>query len=111
MKKLLAIFAFVLIGMTTVQAQQNIPATVPDVPASFSASMMQEIGLNAQQAAAVNKILSVTQPAMETIENSNLNAVDKATKLNAYADREKLNMKKLLTAEQFVQYLELTGRI
>lgn len=108
MKNLLTIFAFVLLGTTALQAQNT---TDLNVPATLSESMMQEIGLTAQQAAAVTKILSVTQPAMETIENSNLNAVDKASKLNAYADREKLNMKKLLTAEQFVKYLELTGRI
>lgn len=111
MKKLIAIFTFVLIGITTVQAQESTPAAVPNVPAVFSDSMIQEIGLNTEQVASVNKILSVIQPAMETIRSSNLSAVDKATKLSKYADREKLNMKKILTAEQFVKYLELTNRI
>lgn len=111
MKKILTIFAFALLGMTATQAQNTSVTSSPDVPAAFTESMMQEIGLTAQQAASVTKILSVMQPAMETIENSNLNEIDKAAKLNAYADREKLNMKKILTAEQFIRYLELTGRI
>jgi len=107
MKKLIAIFAFVLLGMTYVQAQE----TELDVPAEFSETMIQELQLTPQQTASVNKILGVMKPAMENIANSNMSDADKTKKLNAYADREKLNMKNILTTEQFTQYLELTGRI
>lgn len=106
MKKLLAIFAFALLGMTYAQAQE-----IPSVPADLSQAIISELGLSAEQTASVNKILTLTQPAMETIKSSNLSAEDKSKKLKAYADREKLNMKNILTDTQFVNYLELTGRI
>jgi len=106
MKKLLAIFAFVLLGMTYAQAQQ-----LSDVPEKLSETMIQELELNEQQSASVTKILSVMQPAMYKIQVSDLDDTTKATKLMAYANREKLNMKNILTDAQFVKYLELTGRI
>lgn len=106
MKKLLAIVAFTFLGMVYAQAQQT-----QDVPTILSEEIIQELGLTSEQQASVTKILGVFQPAMEEIANSNLNATDKATKLNAYANREKLNMKSILTDTQFVKYLELTGRI
>jgi len=106
MKKLLAIVAFAFLGLGIAQAQET-----TDVPASLSEAMIQELGLSPEQETSVNKIISLFQPAMEQIESSNLNAADKATKLSAYADREKMNMKNILTDVQFVKYLELTGRI
>ncbi len=107
MKKLLAIFAFVLLGMTYAQAQE----TQLDVPSELTEAMVQELQLTPIQTESVNKFLLVIKPAMETVANSNLSDADKTKKLNAYADREKLNMKKILTDSQYVKYLELTGRI
>ena len=106
MKKLLAIVAFTFLGMVYAQAQET-----QDVPAILSEEIVQKLDLTSEQETAVTKILDVFQPAMEQIANSNLNATDKTTKLNMYADREQLNMKKILTDTQFVKYLELTGRI
>ncbi len=106
MKKLLAIVALAFLGMGYAQAQETL-----DVPGNLTETIIQELGLTAEQQASVTKIMSVFQPAMEQIENSNLNTTDKTAKLNAYADREKLNMKNILTDAQYVKYLELTGRI
>lgn len=106
MKKLLAIFAFVLLGMTYAQAQQ-----VSDVPESLTETMIKKLELNEEQLASVNKILSVMQPAMQSLKNSDLNNSDNMRKLMNYADREKLNMKNILTDVQFTKYLKFTGRI
>jgi hypothetical protein len=107
MKKLLAIFAFILLGLTYVQAQE----TTLDVPAELTETIIQKLELTPEQTATVNKIKSYMQPAMQRIADSNLSDADKTKKINAYADREKLNMKNILTEDQFAQYLELTGRI
>jgi uncharacterized iron-regulated protein len=106
MKKLLAIVAFAFLGMVYAQAQET-----PVVPADLTETMIQELELTAEQNGSISKILGIIQPAMENIRNSNLNETDKAAKLIAYANREKLNMKNILTDTQFVKYLELTGRI
>lgn len=106
MKKLIAIFAFVVLGMTYAQAQQ-----LSDVPEKLTETMIQELELNEQQTASVTKILSVMQPAMERLQVSDLDDAAKATKLMSYADREKANMKNILTETQFVKYMKLTGRL
>lgn len=106
MKKLLAIFAFTFLGMLYAQAQER-----PTVPSELTETIIQELGLTAEQNASVNKIILAYRPAMDTIKNSTLSPADKAKKLNAFAEREKLTMKNILTDAQFIKYLELTERI
>ncbi len=106
MKKLLAIFALTFLSLGYVQAQET-----QSVPADLTETIIEKLELTPAQKESVAKIMTVFQPAIEQIKNSNLNPTDKATKLNAYLDREKTNMKNVLTDTQFVKYLELTGRI
>lgn len=105
MKKLLTVLIFVLVGINGAQAQR-----LSDVPKKLSDTIIQKLELNEQQATSVSKMLSVIQPAMERIKELDIDKKLKATRLMAYSNREKTNMKSLLTDSQYINYLKLTGR-
>lgn len=105
MKKLLTLFAFTFLSIGITQAQEN------KVVSKLTTAMIQQLELDNDQEGKVTRIAFKLQSMSDKIQSSGLSKEKIESKKIVYQNRERMNMKTLLTQEQYKKYLKLTRRI
>ena len=109
MKKIIPILIFLVLGTGIAQAQKPSLTAIAknEVTAITANTLIEQFNLSEQKAANVTKIMGLFAKMRTDVTNSAKTPEQKAKSIADINDREKANLKNILTAEQFTRYLEM----